>query len=76
MSSTCGMNASSRGGENGTGVWGGARRITGASSDSNPSSAITADTSAPTPRNRFDSYSTSARDVFATDSRMVSVSIG
>ena len=76
MSATVGRKASSSGGENGTGVSGGARRITGASSDSNPSSAITAETSAPTPRNRFDSYRTSARDVFATDSRMVSVSIG
>ncbi len=52
ISDTCGMNASSSGGENGTGTFGGASRITGASRCSNAFSAIMAATSAPTPRNR------------------------
>ena len=41
--------------------------LTGASRCSNAFSAIIAATSAPTPRNRCDSYSTSAREVFAID---------
>ncbi len=47
MSDTCGRYASSSGGENGTGTWGGVSRTTGASSDSNASSAISDATSAP-----------------------------
>src|SRR5260221_658028 len=43
------MYACSSGGENGTGVSGAAIRFTGASSDSNPSSAIVAAISAPKP---------------------------
>ena len=52
MSATCGRNASSSGGENGTGWFGGASRTTGASRCSKAFSAITAATSAPIPRNR------------------------
>ena len=52
MSATCGRNASSSVGENGTGMFGGERRVTGASRCSNAFSAIVAATSAPMPTNR------------------------
>ena len=62
-SSTCGMNAFSSGGENGTGVSGAAIRFTGASRSSNASSAIVAAISAPKPPVRVSSCRTSTFDV-------------
>src|SRR5581483_2410879 len=75
-SSTCGMYAFSRTGENGTGVSGAARRLTGASRSSNASSAIVAAISPPKPPVRVSSCSTSTFDVLRTDSRTASLSHG
>src|SRR5581483_4144013 len=74
--STCGMYAFSSGGENGTGASGAAIRFTGASSDSNASSAIVAAISAPKPPVRVSSWRTSTFDVFRTLSSAASLSHG
>src|SRR5205085_610280 len=75
-SSTCGMNAFSSAGENGTGVSGAAMRFTGASRSSNASSAIVAAISAPNPPVRVSSCRTSAFEVFRTDSSTAALSQG
>ena len=75
-SSTCGMNAFSSGGENGTGVSGAASRVTGPSSDSKASSAIVAAISAPKPPVRVSSCSTSALLVRVTEASTASLSHG
>src|SRR5207249_4361359 len=64
--STCGMNAFSSGGENGTGVSGAVSRFTGASRSSNTSSAIVAAISPPKPPVCVSSWRTSTFDVFRT----------
>ena len=70
------MKAFSSEGENGTGVSGAAMRFTGASRDSNASSAIVAAISAPKPPVRVSSCRTSTFDVFATLASTASLSHG
>ena len=67
------MYAFSSGGENGTGASGAAIRFTGASSDSNASSAIVAAISAPKPPVRVSSWRTSTFDVLRTLSSTASL---
>src|SRR5262249_59186494 len=75
-SSTCGMNAFSSAGENGTGVSGAAMRFTGASRSSNASSEIDAAISAPKPPVRVSSWRTITFDVLRADSSTAALSHG
>ena len=77
MSATCGRNASSSGGENGTGMFGGASRATGASRCSKAFSAIIAADLGPDPEEPVATRTaTSARDVFSIERSTVSSSSG
>src|SRR6266542_591013 len=74
--SASGTHTRSSDGAYGTGVYGPPSLRTGASRSQNPSSAISAATSAPIPKSRTASWTTSARLVLATDARIVSRSSG
>src|SRR5207244_2073570 len=74
--STCGMNAFSSAGENGTGVSGAAIRFTGASRSSNASSAIVAAISPPKPPVCVSSWSTTTFEVLRTLSSTAFLSQG
>src|SRR6185437_8185375 len=75
-SSTCGMNAFSSGGENGTGVSGAVIRFTGASRSSNASSEIVAAISPPKPPVCVSSCRTRTFEVFRADSSTACLSQG